>query len=88
MNNENKIFADGVMFKPPHEKAPDFIIGKLSVKLPNFTDFANKHVNERGWVNMEIKKNKDGKYYVELDTYQPKPRGNEQGQVEAPPSLE
>jgi len=65
----DKIFADGLMFQAPSEKAPDFIIGNLSVNVKKFTEFMEAQQNERGWLNLSIKKSKGGNLYVELNTW-------------------
>jgi hypothetical protein len=69
MANEEKIFADGFSFKR-NEKAPDFVVGRLSMKSDDAVAFIQKHT-KGGWVNLNIKTAKSGNYYVELDTYEP-----------------
>ena len=63
-------FVDGLIFKKPAENAPDFVIGKLSVKLKEFFEFAKLHQSE-GWLNAEIKVSRAGKPYIALDTWKP-----------------
>lgn len=65
-----KIFADGFIFKR-NEKAPDFVVGNISVKVEDATAFLRKH-DKNGWVNMQVKNSQGGKYYMELDTFEPK----------------
>lgn len=67
---KNKIFADGFIFKRP-DNTPDFIVGKMSVKVDEAINFLKTHT-KNGWVNMGIKKAKSGKFYMELDTWEPK----------------
>ena len=69
MAQEEKIFADGFSFKR-NEKAPDFVVGRLSMKSDDAVAFIQKHT-KGGWVNLNIKTAKSGNYYVELDTYEP-----------------
>lgn len=40
-----------------------------------------QNLNEKGWVNIVLKTNKEGKSYMEKDTYQPRNNsgGNNQG---------
>jgi hypothetical protein len=71
MPEQEKIFADGFSFKYPSDKAPQFVIGKLSVKVDDAKAFLEKH-QDGGWVNLEIKEAKNGKPYVELSTFKPK----------------
>jgi len=65
-----KIFADGFVFKR-NEKAPDFVVGSISVKVEEATAFLKQH-EKNGWVNLQIKNSQGGKYYIELDTFEPK----------------
>jgi len=67
---EEKIFADGFMFKR-QENAPDFVVGRLSLKVEDAVAFMKKH-SKTGWVNLNIKTARSGNHYVELDTYEPK----------------
>lgn len=66
---DEKIFADGFSFKR-NEKAPDFVVGRMSTKVEEAVAFLRKH-DKNGWVNFNIKTAKSGNYYVELDTYEP-----------------
>lgn len=73
---QEKIFADGFSFKR-QENAPDFVIGRLSLKVDEAIAFIKEN-EKKGWVNLNVKTAKSGSFYVELDTYEPKPRGEEQ----------
>jgi hypothetical protein len=65
-----KVFADGFLFKR-NEKAPDFVVGSISVKVEEAIAFLKQH-NKNGWVNLQVKNSQAGKYYIELDTFEPK----------------
>ena len=67
---EEKIFANGFSFKR-RDNAPDFVVGKLSIKVEDAIDFLNSNI-KNGWVNLSINKSKGGSYYLELDTFTPK----------------
>lgn len=69
-----KIFTEGMIFKLPNEKAPDFIKGSLSFKVTEFIDFLKKHDN-KGWVNIDLKVSTGGKAYAEINTWKPKDVG-------------
>lgn len=69
MAQDEKIFADGFSFKR-NEKAPDFVVGRLSMKVDEAVAFVRQH-EKGGWVNLNIKTARSGNYYVELDTYEP-----------------
>ena len=76
---EEKIFADGFIFKKD-EQAPEFVIGKISVKVEEATEFLKKNSNN-GWVNLDVKLSQGGKHYIELNTWKPKSTQNNVGNV-------
>jgi hypothetical protein len=67
---ENTTFADGMIFKTS-DNQPDFVVGKLSVKVDDFIKFLKSN-EKKGWVNLDILKGKSGKPYVKLNTYEAK----------------
>lgn len=69
MAQEEKIFADGFIFKR-NEKAPEFVVGRLSIKVEDAVAFIEKH-EKNGWVNLNIMTARTGNYYVDLDTFTP-----------------
>ena len=71
-------FIEGMIAKKPHEKAPAFVKVNLSVKIADFLFFANRH-SKNGWMNITIKESKGGKFYAELDTYEPRETPPEYG---------
>lgn len=73
MQQEEKIFADGFSFKR-NENAPDFVVGRLSIKCDEAFPFMKEH-EKKGWINLNVKTARSGNYYVELDTYEPKTEG-------------
>lgn len=68
-DQEEKIFADGFVFKR-NEKAPEFVIGRMSIKVEEAIAFIQKH-QDNGWVNLGVKQARTGNFYVELDTFKP-----------------
>lgn len=66
-----RVFAEGAFFKPKPQ-APDWVVGQASFKVDDFIKFLKEHENEKGYVNLDLKKSKGGdKTYFELDTWQP-----------------
>lgn len=63
-------FPKGIRWVNPHEKAPDFIKGKLSLKIEEFIPYLQENA-QNGWVNLQVKKSQKGIMYLELDTWQP-----------------
>ena len=78
---EERTFADGFIFKR-REKAPEWVIGNLSVKVDEAITFL-KNNEKKGWVNLSIKTGRSGNPYVELDTYEPKAGKPEAAQPKA-----
>lgn len=72
-----KVFADGFYFER-RENAPDFVVGRVSVKVNKAVEFLQAHVNDRGYVNMNILRSRDGGHYIELDQWVPKKQENGQ----------
>jgi hypothetical protein len=70
-NNEEKIFADGFIFRMPPSNAPSWVIGKLSIKVDEAIEFLKARSSEDGWCNLEIKEASSGKPYIELNTWKP-----------------
>ena len=68
------IFAEGFYYDDPHEKAPDFVLGNISVQVAKAVAFLQQHTNEKGYVNLTVKRGKGGKPYVQLDTWRPMPK--------------
>lgn len=65
----DKTFIDGLIFKAPRATAPSFVKGSLSVKVEAFAAFAREHQKD-GWLNIDLKESKGGKYYAELNTWE------------------
>ena len=70
MTQEEKVFADGLISKR-NDNAPDYVVVNQSYKVDEFIAFLKKNA-KNGWVNTQTKIAKSGKYYTELDTFEPK----------------
>ena len=55
----DKTFANGIIYKEPSDKAPDFVIGGLSIKKSEFIPFLDSQIGD--WVNLKINLSKGGK---------------------------
>ena len=69
MEQTEKVFADGFIFKRK-ENAPEFVVGSMSIKVDEAMAFLAQN-ETKGWVNLDVKLSKGGKYYMELDTWKP-----------------
>ena len=66
-----KVFPEGIFVGAPHENAPDFVKAKVSINLPKAGPWLKANVNERGYINLDLKLSQGGKLYLELDNWQP-----------------
>lgn len=71
---KEKIFPKGIYFERPREGAPEFIKGRINIKVPELIPFIQANQNNAGYVNLDLKKSKEGKLYLELNTFTPKPK--------------
>jgi len=65
------VFIKGMIVKKPSEKAPDFIKANISFKVDEIVQFLQEHA-KNGWVNVQVKESKGGKYYAQVDTWERK----------------
>ena len=64
------ILADGIFFDKPREGSPDFVRGRVSIKVEQAVAFLQKNVNDKGYVNLDLLKAKEGgKLYFKLNNY-------------------
>lgn len=60
----------GISFFPPRQKAPDFVIGSISINPEKFIQYLNEQErDEKGYVKFNVQNSKAGKPYVSLDTW-------------------
>jgi hypothetical protein len=71
-------FVDGLIVKPPHEKAPDYVKASISIKVEDLGKWLReKYKNKEEWVNIDVKEAKSGKWYAAVSTFKPKAKGKE-----------
>jgi hypothetical protein len=71
---EDKIFADGFLVKR-NDSAPEFVLASVSLKVDEAIGFIKANASN-GWVNIDLKRSKNGKCYAELNTWKPKTDNN------------
>ena len=76
MENQDSMLVKGFYPKEKHANAPDFVLGKGSINLPQFAawvgEFKAANPGEE-WVNLDMKLSKSGKGYASVDTWKPDP---------------
>jgi hypothetical protein len=69
MSDKKKI--DGLIVKK-NEKSPDWVLTSVSVEVESFKKWLDEKKNAKGWVNLDLKQTKDGRYYLDHNDYKPK----------------
>ena len=87
MSNEVQ-FIPGLIAKAPGDKAPEHVKCKLSIKRAELLEWLESQTDE--WINGEVKVSRNGKMYVQRDTWKPN-QGERQeprkpAQSKAPPA--
>lgn len=63
-------FIDGLIVKAPHERAPEYVKAKLSLKRAELIAWLQQQDGE--WINADIKVSQPGKWYAAVDDWKPK----------------
>lgn len=80
-------FAKGIYVNPPHEKAPDFVKGKISIKATDLCQWLrdNQDKLNNGYLNLEILEKKDGSgWYPKINDYKSDGQGGQPSSQAAP----
>ncbi len=84
-NKPAKVFVSGLISKDIPDTTPEWILGRLSVKMEDLYLWLRENkgmADENGWINLTILRSKTtGKRYIEVDTWKPT-------KVEAPTPVE
>lgn len=76
MSNDTK-FIEGLIVKAPHERAPEYVKAKLSIKREELIGWLQAQSGE--WINADIKVSQGGKYYAAVDDWKPEGSGGRSG---------
>jgi hypothetical protein len=79
---QEKQFVNGLVFKPKSDKAPEWVLGGLSINVPAFLEWLETQPKSQ-WINVQFKMGKSGKPYAELDTWQPTETSKPKGGIES-----
>jgi hypothetical protein len=80
--NNQILFVDGMYSNEVSPNAPDFILGSLSIQPEKLALWLQANLalkNEKGYINLTVKRSKAGKRFISVDTYKKKqePQNNE-----------
>jgi len=87
-------FIDGLIFKAPNEKAPEYVKAKLSINIMKLLIWleAKQKASSEEWVNGDVKVSQAGKWYAAVDNWKPEgqrqdaPRGGGHGKPAPDPA--
>jgi len=65
-----KEFIDGLIAKKPRDTAPDWIKCNISIKRADLITWLEK--KDGDWINVQVCEARSGKWYAEVDNWQPK----------------
>lgn len=81
MAKEDIEFVDGLIVKAPHPKAPDFVKAQISIKVEDLGKWLRAKYKEslanEGWINLDVKESKGGKWYASVSNFKPKEKAEE-----------
>ena len=66
--SENK-YIDGLIVKAPHERAPEYVKAKLSIKREELIAWLQSQTGD--WINADVKVSQGGKWYAAVDDWKP-----------------
>lgn len=72
---QEAVFSEGLFFDRPRDGAPSYVKGRLSISARKFFTWmkANpQYLSDKGWLNLDLKTSKEGKLYLQVNTYKPK----------------
>ena len=75
---KERVYAPAMNWSQPHDSAPEFVKAKVGIKIDDFIPFLKENAKSSGWINFEMKLNPEGRYYFELDTWEPKKQDNDE----------
>ncbi len=82
---KTKIFADGIRFERPREGSPEWVKGKISIKVEDFIKFCKDYKGDTGWINLDLKKSATkGTLYLELNQWKPTKKDEEKDPEDLP----
>ena len=71
---EDKKLFEGAFFERPKAGAPDFVKGKMSMRVDDAVAFLTENKNEKGYCNFDLLLAKNGEsLYFQLNTWKPAP---------------
>ena len=65
------------LFVKKNEKAPEWVLSTISIVADDFKNWLDENKNSNGWVNLDLKQTRDGKFYLDHNDWKPKSSNEE-----------
>jgi hypothetical protein len=78
-------FIPGLIVKAPHERAPEYVKAKLSIKREELIAWLQQQGGE--WINADVKVSRNGKWYCAVNEWKPKGNGERRSDARPSPSV-
>lgn len=62
-----KRFPKGIMFKERNIKAPEYVMGSISIKRTELLNWLSTETDD--WINLGVNRSHNGKVYIYVDTW-------------------
>lgn len=72
--NKESILAKGFFFERPRDGAPEFVKGRMSIKVEEAIPFLQTYKTVSGYVNLDLLKSQKGTLYLKLNEWKPAPK--------------
>ena len=70
-------FPEGIFAKAPADAAPEFVKGKIQIKLDEAIAWlTEKHKSGEQWVSLDVKEASSGKWYASVNNWKPSQAAN------------
>ena len=78
MEQQEVEFVDGLFVKAPRDTAPDFVKAAISIKRADLGNWLRAKQTDDGWINIDVKVSKAGKWYCSVNNFKPQQQEQQQ----------
>lgn len=65
-------YVKGMIIDMPSKASPSFVVGRIGIKVSTFLQYLEEHINDNGFVNIDLLRDKEGKLYFKINDWVPK----------------
>lgn len=64
-------YVKGMIIDMPSKVSPSFVVGRIGIKVSTFLQYLEEHINDNGFVNIDLLRDKEGKLYFKINDWMP-----------------